>query len=228
MNLSAETLVILLYLTPGLLASLVFDTIVVRPKKDKDVLTRIVEGLVFSLLIYGSVAVFSGKFPAQVVINQGVETKAQFYYIAFEGKLLIPVIIASVFLPLLLGALWTHDLHMKLLRLLKITNKTARETVWFDVFTDQKRYVVVNLTHGKRVFGWPMYYSTDPTEGLLYLYDAAWIDSNGEPIEIDVHGLLLVKKDNIDSIEFTNIDKTNAKAKTSGGKSEQTGSAQTP
>ena len=74
MNLSAETLVILLYLTPGLLASLVFDTIVVRPKKDKDAFTKSIEALVFSLIIYGCVAVFSGEFPAQVVINQNVET----------------------------------------------------------------------------------------------------------------------------------------------------------
>lgn len=217
MNLSSETLVILLYLTPGLLAALIFDAIVVRPKKDKDVFTKIIEGLIFSLLIYSSVAVFSGNFPVEVVINQSLETKSQFYSAVFDRKLLIPVVIASVFLPLLVGALWTHDLHMKVLRYLKITNKTARETVWFDVFTDQKRYVVVNLSDGKRVFGWPMYYSTDPTEGLLYLYDAAWIDSTGNPVKIPIHGLLLVKKDNIESIEFTNIDKSSAVSKGQGG-----------
>ena len=54
------------------------------------------------------------------------------------------------------------------------------------------------------------------------------MDSNGNPVEIPVHGLLLVKKENIDSIEFTNIDKTNAKSKTQGGKSGQPGSTQTP
>ena len=99
---------------------------------------------------------------------------------------------------------------MRLLRRLKVTNKTARDTVWLDVFTDQKRYLIVNLSDGRRVFGWPMYFSDTPKEGNLYLYDPSWITENGDYIDLDIHGLFLVKADNIDSIEFLNITKDNA------------------
>ena len=51
----------------------------------------------------------------------------------------------------------------------------------------------------------PLYYSNHPEEGLLYLYDAAWIDGDGKYVDLDAHGILLTKKDDIESIVFTNL-----------------------
>ena len=62
-----------------------------------------------------------------------------------------------------------------------------------DVFTEQKRYVIVNLADGRRVFGWPMYYSNNPEEGCLYLYDA-WINDEGKYIDLRIHGLFLADR----------------------------------
>ena len=64
----------------------------------------------------------------------------------------------------------------------------------------------VNLTDGRRLFGWPQYYSNHPEEGLLYLYDAAWIDGDGQYVDLDAHGILLTRKDDIESIVFTNLE----------------------
>lgn len=68
------------------------------------------------------------------------------------------------------------------------------------------RYVEVALTDGRRLFGWPLYYSNHPDEGLLYLYDAAWIDADGNYLDLDAHGILLTKKDDIAAIVFTNLE----------------------
>ena len=64
----------------------------------------------------------------------------------------------------------------------------------------------VRLSDGRRLFGWPLYYSNQPEEGLLYLYDPAWIDKDGKYIDLDAHGILLTRKDGIDSIVFTKIE----------------------
>jgi hypothetical protein len=47
-------------------------------------------------------------------------------------------------------------------------------------------------------------------KGLLYLFDPAWIDEEGNYIDLEVHGLLLVKRENIESIAFTHLTKETA------------------
>lgn len=42
-------------------------------------------------------------------------------------------------------------------------------------------------------------------EGLLYLYDPAWIDDDDRYVDLDVHGILLTRKDGIESIVFTKL-----------------------
>lgn len=117
----------------------------------------------------------------------------------------------ALVLPLLLGLLAATDWHMKFLRWIRVTNKTARETTWLDVFSDQKRYVVVNLSGQRRIFGWPLYFSNDRDEGLLYLFDPAWVNDDGTHTNLDVHGIFLVEPDSIESIEFTHLDEQRAK-----------------
>ena len=203
-----KRLVIFIFLIPGFISSILLNTVVVR--KEKDTLSKIVEALVFSLIIYTCVTAFSGQSP--VFLNTAQEDQTKTYSITFNAAFLVPLVLVSIILPLFLGLLSTTDLHMKLLRGLRVTNKTARDTVWLDVFTEQKRYVIINLSDGRRVFGWPMYYSNEQEDGFVYLYNPAWL-VEGNYIDLQIHGLFLVKKGNIDSIEFTWLDKQAARKK---------------
>ncbi len=94
---------------------------------------------------------------------------------------------------------------MKFLRLIGVTRKTARDTVWLDVFTDKVKNVIINQKDGRRIYGWPEYYSNTPENGMIYLANPAWVD-NGEYIDLDIDGIFLIAKDNIESIEFMNKD----------------------
>ena len=119
----------------------------------------------------------------------------------------------AVGLALLIGCFITNDSHMKLLRKLRITASTARINTWLDILIDQRRYVVVTLTDGRRLFGWPEYYSNDTTEGLLYISDPAWIEDDGNYSDLGVHGILLTNKDKMESIMFTHLTPQNARAR---------------
>ena len=206
MNITAETLTIFAFLIPGFISSLILNAVVVR--KDKDNFSKLIEALVFSFLIYVVVSPFTTHSP--VLLDSIRIDKAAIYPLQYNWRVAVPTVILSILLPLFLGFLITKDLHMKLLRRLRVTNKTARDTVWLDVFTDQKRYLIVNLSDGRRVFGWPMYFSNTPEKKNIYLYNPSWITEDGDYIDLDIHGLFLVKADNIDSIEFLNITKENA------------------
>jgi len=207
MQTTYEALNVFVFLIPGFIASIIFNNLLVR--KEKDNFSKIIEALVMSFLIYTVVSGLIGHSPVILeTIKEGNITK---YSIRYNATVLLPIALLAIFIPIVFGFLVTTDFHMRLFRFLRITNKTSRETVWIDVFTDQKRYIIVNLKNGRRVFGWPMYYSNTPEEGMIYLYDAAWIDDQGKYIELDIHGLFLVEPCSIESIEFTNIDKEKAK-----------------
>ena len=202
MRLTSETLTLFFLLVPGFVSSVVLNTIVVR--KTKAAAAHVIEALVFSFLIYACLAPFFAGIPAsfEVTTVDGVVTHRP----TADPEFLLWAVGLAILFALIVGASITHDCHMKVLRLMRVTYRTARDNTWIDIFIDQRRYVEVNLTDGRRLFGWPQYYSSHPEEGLLYLYDAAWINSGGEYVDIDAHGILLTRKDDIESVVFTNIE----------------------
>ena len=84
------------------------------------------------------------------------------------------------------------------------------------MFIDQRRYLVVTFADGRRLLGWPEYYSNDTTEGLLYVSDPAWIGGDDEYTDLNVHGMLLTNKDRIESIVFTHLTSKDAEPRTGG------------
>jgi hypothetical protein len=203
MNISVETLTVLIYITPGLFASLFLDLILVR--REKDIGSRITESLIFSLVIYGLVSLGIGDFPVSAINAPDRNGTIVNRSIAFGNDAILPTIAAALLLPLVVGHLLTARWLMRILRMLHVTGRTGRGSTWLDVFLDQKRYVIVNFSDGRRLMGWPQYYSDSPNERMLYLSDVAWYDDQGKPRESDLHGIFLVKNDSIGFIEFTHI-----------------------
>ena len=197
MRLTAETLTLFLLLVPGFVSSAVLNAIVVRQTKGR--VGHVIEALVFSFLIYACLAPFFGGSPVSVEVTT-VEDRTTYRPTA-DPAFLISAMGLAILFALVVGASITHDFHMRILRWMRLTYRTARDSTWIDIFIDQRRYVEVAFTDGRRLFGWPLYYSNHPEEGLLYLYDAAWIDGDGKYVDLDAHGILLTKKDDIESID---------------------------
>ena len=207
MNLSTESLTIFGILIPGFVSSTILSMVVVR--KPKDALSRVIEALVFSFLIYAFIVGICRMSPviqAQARLPESISDLR-----LVNPYFLLAALATSFVLPLLFGFIANHDLHMKFFRKIKVTHRSARLSIWLDVFMDQKRYVICNLTGGRRIFGWPMYYSDDADKPLVYLYDPAWVNDDGTYTDLSIHGLLLVEHGSIESIEFTNVTQDNAR-----------------
>ena len=191
MRLTVETLTLFSLLVPGFVSSAVLNAVVVRRTQGRG--QEVIEALVFSLLIYAALAPFFGGSPVSIEIatEEGQTTYRPTADTAFLGS----AIGLAVGLALVVGTSITHDVHMKVLRRIGVTYRTARASTWLDIFSDQRRYVEVTFTDKRRLFGWPQYYSNHPEEGLLYLYDAAWIDDEGRYVDVNAHGILLTKRD---------------------------------
>ena len=207
MEITFETLSVLMFLIPGFMVTLIRDGLVFSGKRDKAVV--LVEALIWSFLIY---MVLSGFFSVQPV--HLVETKSgekTSYGIIYSGGAIWLIFATSLAFAALSAWIINNDRLTRVFRFLKITTRSSRGSIWLDVFAVQKRYVIVHLVDGRRVFGWVMNYSNTAKDACIYLYDFAWInDDSNAYIKTDSHGLLFFRKDSIDFIEFTNLDKDRA------------------
>ena len=194
-----QALQILIFLIPGFISATILNVLIVR--KAKNDLSKIVEALIFSLIVYTFYSMISGKSPIQV---QKLDEYTTYVY---DGKSFLWLSIFSLFIPILLSILFTNDYHMKLARLLRISRRTARSTVWFDVFCDIKRHIIINFENGRRIYGWPMYYSDNPDDPFIFLYKPSWIIEDettheSEFISLEIDGILITPEQKIETIEF--------------------------
>ncbi len=194
MNLSYEFLHVLIYLIPGFISSTIMNIMNVRTKEQKE-FGKIIEALIFSLLVYTIYSLVIKTSPIEIV-----KTGDAFTY-SYNYQSFLWLILICIGIPLIFSFFITNDLHMKLARALRISKKTARSSVWFDVFTDKKTTIIINFVNGRRIWGWPMYYSDDPKNAYIFLYKPAWIEED-KFIDLDIEGILITPEQKIESIEF--------------------------
>ena len=195
MSITVDAFAVLLLLVPGFLTSKILNAIAVR--RGKGHMAEIIEALVFSFLIY---AVLHAVGWSVVTMNESDGS----YTPQVDLEYVPHALVLAVVLALAFGISINRDWHMGLLRRAGITSGTARINTWVDVFTDHDSDVLITYTDGRRLTGWPAYFSDGPEEGLLYLRNPAWVDDSGAVQEIGVDGILILNRDDIESISFVN------------------------
>ena len=145
-------------------------------------------------------------FSLESLFTQGDLSIAYHYLIeGNKGTSFLWLLLFSVGIASILGACIVNDWHMKFARLLRLTKKTARSSVWIDVFYDINRHVIINFKNGRRIFGWPKYFSDDPEKEYIFLHHPAWIvqeDGKSKYIRLNIEGVLITPGQKIESIEF--------------------------
>jgi hypothetical protein len=203
---SFEAMQILIFLLPGFISEVILNILVVR--KDKNDLGKVIEALVFSVIIYGIYSLIYSNSPIELtVVNPAKDAATSTYVLSTHGIRLVEIVAFSIVIAIICGWLVTTDYHMELLRTLHVTGKTARESIWLDVFLHNKRSIIINFDDGRRIMGFPEYYSDEPESKFIYLYKPAWIvydsDKKADQIkEIDCEGILITPEHKIDSIMF--------------------------
>ena len=215
MKLTYETINLLMLLMPGLLSSSLFNLI--RRKVGVSTFDKIVEAFIFTFLIYVALNLTYGWEPIAQTIKVDDEIK---YVFTGDKCLVFLTLVYSLIFPVVWGTIVHHDLHMRLFRFLKFTDRTSRDTAWDDVFIDEKRYLTVHLNDERRITGWPLYYSNNKDEGFMYLTNAAWLDESNEYIATESHGILIAR-DKVDLVEFMNDDEVNDEENSNGKKQQK-------
>lgn len=185
-----QTLVALLVLLPGFVTARIARSLSTQSKQSE--LERIVEALIFSFFNY---VIYIGIFGASLPI----EWVPSFH--VHRWRILFLAAVASG-LGLLWGALQSRDIPLRVLRWFKLTERTSRESVWNDVFSNLAGTAQVGLKDGRNLIGWIGRYSDANGERSLFIEHAYWIEANNDLTEVDGKGILLTEKSEIEYVMF--------------------------
>ena len=207
MTFSTEALNLLLLFLPGAISSAVLTTALRR--KTPEPLRRLLETIAFTLAATTVLALGGALLGRPPVLPPIVLEAGRLLVREGGGWTLIALVGVAILLPLPVARVLSRDRHMALLRRLGVTSRTSRDSTWEDVFTEQgDRFVVLELLDGRRLQGYPRYWSDDPVEGFVYLSRPAWLvraetdDGTGVEVrETGQHGLL-IHRDELRWIEF--------------------------
>ena len=101
------------------------------------------------------------------------------------------------------GVVVGRDYHYRLARKLGLTNRTGREDVWQDTFSDfTGNWLVVHTADERRVEGWAQFYSDRGERPSLFLRQAAWVEDDGTLTPVSGDGVLVCEAATIRYIEF--------------------------
>lgn len=193
-----EAFGLLLVLLPGFLCAYVVQTLAVRRQQTE--VDKVVEALIFSLVLYlVTLPWFGYTLP---VSWHEIPSGSNAFVVALRWGQLAVLSSASLLLGVGYAANINHDWLLRLFRVLRVTERTARSTIWNDVFQQIGGWVQVGLSEGVVVRGWLAFYSDEAEESSLFLERAAWIDKDGVESPIDGPGILITKAVGIEYVVF--------------------------
>lgn len=165
-SLTTEVFSVLKYLLPGFLTAWIYYGFTAAPKPSQ--FERIVQALIFTVFIQG--IVFSLK---PVLLWLG---KIHSFGHWDEPTKLIWSYISSVILGFVFSVFANNDRLHAFLRFLRVTKQTSYHCEWYGAFHDREGYrVILNLNDGRRIYGYPLEWPSDPSKGHFVLTEAAWI-----------------------------------------------------
>lgn len=190
---------VLLFLLPGFVSVGIVEVLCVR--KAKDVFGRIVEALIFTML---NLACF---LLSRALLESIPWVKFDHDEFFTTGNVTLMAVCA-----ICIGVIFAAEINNEWLlsvlnNKLHLTRKTAKPSTWNETWTHAQKFVVVHLDDGRRIYGWPTFYSDEPEERALFLEDASWLDEDNRLINEDSPiSILLDKHSGIKLVEFLEPD----------------------
>lgn len=192
-DLVKEVIPLLQYLIPGFFTAWIFYSL--TSFKRPDTFGQIVQALVFTFVIHGVVLALEKIF---------IWVGTQGFWIGEWDAVATSIwsFLVAVALGFVSCRLAHNDILHTWLRKLGFSSKTSYPTEWYSVFTKHKRFVVLNLVDERRIYGWPLEWPNDPTNGQFAIYEPSWLDDQGVEIPMAAE-LFLIDATKVEWVEFT-------------------------
>lgn len=188
-----EVIPLLQYLIPGFLTAWIFYSLTAF--KRPDTFGQIVQALIFTLIIQAVVSTLGSLFI--LIGTEGLSIGVW----DLKAKTAWSTIVA-IALGLVSCYLANSDkLHTRL-RDRGITRQTSFPSEWYSAFSTRPRFVVLTLLDGRRLYGWPAEWPSEPTKGQFVIEDPCWINENQEEVETGAE-VIVIDASKIQWVEFS-------------------------
>lgn len=179
---SSEAIGILMFLLPGFLAAAIFYSLTSHPKPDA--FGQIIQALIFTVIVQAAVQVMVAILP---------HTK--------NWKLVASVLIA-VISALIAVYFSNNDKIHSILRWFHVTKETSYPSEWYSAFSRHSDcYVVLHLKEGRRLYGWPEEWPSDPDHGHFRVAEGEWLVGNERKPATGVSAILIPANE-VEMVEF--------------------------
>lgn len=181
---SSETIEVLVFLLPSFVAVIVFYSFTSHPKPN--IFEQIIQSLIFTITISTILWFFKSQIASW---NENI-------------TLILSIAIAGL-LGILAVYLINEDILHRILRKFKITKETSYPSEWYSAFSRLSDcYVVLHMNGGRRLYGWPSEWPSDPSEGHFLIQDGEWLLENNEREPITGVVAILIPASEVEMVEF--------------------------
>jgi len=194
---SSEFVSVIYYLLPGFVAAWVFYGLTAHPKASP--FERVLQALIFTVIVQAFVAVVRWIL---CVVGKVVCFGSWSPECTLVWSVVLAVAIGFVF-----AWLANTDCCHKLLRKWKITSRTSFPSEWFSAFHREKRWVILNLSGGRRLYGWPEEWPDYSDSGHFVIDQPEWLLDDEERVPLyRTVGKIVVPAADVEMIELLRTD----------------------
>jgi hypothetical protein len=199
---SSEVVSVIYYLMPGFLAAWVFYVLTAHRKASP--FERVVEALIFTVVVQASTAVVRWIL---LLIGNVVHVGAW-----TENSTLIWSVGLAVFVGSLVAWLANRDSFHSLLRRWNVTSRNSFPSEWYSAFIRQQRWVILHLSGGRRLYGWPEEWPDHSDTGHFVIDQPEWLLDSGQRAPLHRVERMLVRAGDVELVEFLKYDEEVADA----------------
>lgn len=202
---SKDVLALLTQLMPGFLTAWVVYGLTTYTKPPQ--FERIVQALIYSFIVNALVLILERVL---IFIGRSIQ-----FGVWDKSAELIASTAVALLLGLVLSYYMRNDSFFALARRLNLTNRTSYPTEWYGAFAKKPRYVVLHLTGGRRISGYPSEWPSEPIVGHFRLTNAAWIGDDNAETSLDGNESILIEAKQVEMVELLkDVEELNDAAKT--------------
>lgn len=194
-DLVKDIIPLLQYLIPGFLSTWIFYSLTAF--KRPDTFGQIVQALIFTFVIQGAVLAVGNL--CLWIGSKGFslgnwDDRAQTLW-AF---------VFSLMLGLFACYLATSDKLHGWLRERNVTKQSSFPSEWFCAFAQHERFITLHLSDERRVFGWPVEWPRESSNGQFVMKYPRWLTDDGQPASIGAE-FLLIDSAKVKWVEFSPV-----------------------
>ena len=191
-ELSKDVVALLQYLAPGFLVAWAYFCFTSHVKPSQ--FERVVQALIYTVVVQALVA-------AERVIAEYIGVKCCSLGEWTAESTLIASLITALGLGMILSVVTNTDSAHRLARKLKMSSRSGHPGEWYGAFCDFRCHIVLNLKDGEWIYGWPLRWPSDSSNGHFLLDQVSrGVDDVTQELP-QLYGVLIAAKDVV-SIEF--------------------------